>query len=161
MNTESFVMYESVFKQFDRLNKRLGNEVSNNFIKAIMEYGLYGVVPDEEDEIWLYGLEQAITSIDAAKARRAKNIEDGNKGGRPRKDLDMDEIDEQIKNRLPLKLIAGYHKVSVDTIQRRKKELEAAKPQNLNVNVNENENENENVNENYLAKEGKNVKSNM
>ena len=36
-------------------------------------------------------------------------------------------------------------------LQRRKKELEAAKPQNLNVNVNEN----------YLAKEGKNVKSNM
>ena len=40
-------------------------------------------------------------------------------------------------------------------LQRRKKELEAAKPQNLNVNVNEN------VNENYLAKGGKNVKSNM
>ena len=145
MNTNSFVLYESVFKQYDTLDKRLGSEVSNNFIRAIMEYGLYGVVPDDDSDVWLYGFEQAITSIEAAKTRRLKNMFDGSKGGRPRKEIDMDELDEQIEAGIPLKAIAGFFKVSEDTIQRRKKELEAAKPQNLNVNVNDNVNINENI----------------
>ena len=55
-NTESFVLYESVYKQFEILKKR-NPAVATNFIEAIMEYGLYGVVPDEESDVWLYGFE--------------------------------------------------------------------------------------------------------
>lgn len=52
-NTESFVLYESVYKQFEILKKRKP-DAATDFIEAIMEYGLYGVVPDEESERFLY-----------------------------------------------------------------------------------------------------------
>ena len=57
MNKGSFVFYESVAKQGDRLANRLGKEVAYDFYKAVIDFGLYGVVPDESEEVWLYGLE--------------------------------------------------------------------------------------------------------
>ena len=64
------------------------------YINAVMEFGIYGVIPDEDDEAWLYGLDGAIASIDAAKSRRKKNIEDGAKGGRRKTDIDVEELVE-------------------------------------------------------------------
>ena len=90
-NTESFVLYESVYKQFEILKKRKP-DAATDFIEAIMEYGLYGVVPDEESEVWLYGFEQSTTSIQRAKDRYAAAVENGSKGGRPSKNLDKDEV---------------------------------------------------------------------
>lgn len=57
MNTESFVMYESVFKQVQILEKKLGKETAYDFMKAVTEFGLYGILPDEESDVWLYGFE--------------------------------------------------------------------------------------------------------
>ena len=90
MNKGKFVFYESVYKQMERLEKMLGIEKAYAFTKAVMDYGLYGVVPEDDNELWLYGLEQIFTSIDAAQQRYEKNIEDGGKGGRPQKEIDMD-----------------------------------------------------------------------
>ncbi len=94
-NTESFVLYESVYKQFEILKKRKP-AVATDFIEAIMEYGLYGVVPDEESDVWLYGFEQSITSIQRAKDRYIAAVENGSKGGRPSKNLNTVEIGEAI-----------------------------------------------------------------
>ena len=92
MNSESFVMYESTFKQMEILEKRLGKDAAFDFIKAVSEFGLYGVIPDEESSVWLYGFEQTITSISKAKDRYITSIENGRKGGRPVVELKEKEV---------------------------------------------------------------------
>ena len=150
INTESFVLYESVYKQFEILKKRKP-EVATDFIEAIMEFGLYGVIPDEESDIWLYGFEQAITSIERAKTRYTASIENGKKGGRPSKNLDQDEVLAKKAELKTWKAVASFYGISEDTLRKIRASwgtVEPEKPKNLNDNVNVNENENENENEN-------------
>lgn len=45
MNTESFVFYETVFKQTEQLHKRKRYDEELELYRAIAQYGLYGVVP--------------------------------------------------------------------------------------------------------------------
>ena len=138
MNKGKFVFYESVYKQMERLEKMLGIEKAYAFTKAVMDYGLYGVVPEDDNELWLYGLEQIFTSIDAAQQRYEKNIEDGGKGGRPQKEIDMDLAASLLENGMTKREVATQFGISEDTLSRRLKE--SAKPQNLNNNINNNSN---------------------
>ena len=150
INTESFVLYESVYKQFEILKKRKP-EVATDFIEAIMEFGLYGVIPDEESDIWLYGFEQAITSIERAKTRYTASIENGKKGGRPSKNLDQDEVLAKKAELKTWKAVASFYGISEDTLRKIRASwgtVEPEKPKNLNDNVNENVNENDNDNDN-------------
>ena len=150
MNSESFVFYESVYKQAERLEKKLGKEVGYDFLKAVIEFGLYGAVPDEDDNAWLYGLEQTITSIGAAKDRYAAAVENGKKGGRKRVELNQEEVMKKKAELKTWKAVAAFYKVDEDTLRRVRKQWEKAeKPKNLNdnVNVNVNVNVNDNVNE--------------
>lgn len=148
MNKGSFVFYESVAKQGDRLANRLGKEVAYDFYKAVIDFGLYGVVPDESEEVWLYGLEQAITSISAAKDRYNAAIENGKKGGRP-KEVNEDKVLELKNQGMTNKQVAEELKCSVSTIEKiNAKNRKNRKNLNDNVNVNVNDNDNDNVNEN-------------
>ena len=171
MNKESFVFYESVAKQGDRLANKLGKEVAYDFYKAVIDFGLYGVLPDEDSDVWLYGFEQTITSIDAAKDRYAAAIENGKKGGRPKK-IDDDRVLELKKQGMTNKQVAEALGCSISSIE--KINAESRKNQNnqknqgiivienqgsrknqknLNDNVNVNVNVNNNVNENKKEKE--------
>lgn len=152
-NIESFVLYESVYKQFEILKKRKP-DAATGFIEAIMEYGLYGVVPDEESEVWLYGFEQSTTSIQRAKDRYAAAVENGSKGGRPSKNLDKDEVLQKKEELRTWKAVAQFYDISEDTLRKLRKSWETEepeKPKNLNVNVNVNDNVNGNENGNVLA----------
>lgn len=155
---ESFVLYESVFRTYQRIYKK-DKARAADYINAVMEFGIDGVLPDEDDEVWLYGLDNAIASISAAKDRRAKNIEDGAKGGRKKIDLDNDVLSVMRDRGMSYQEIADKLGVSKSTIQRRFKEIDSAlvsngvKTQNLNVNVNVNDNENDNGNDNGNEKE--------
>ena len=140
MNKGSFVFYESVAKQGDRLANRLGKEVAYDFYKAVIDFGLYGVVPDESEEVWLYGLEQAITSISAAKDRYNAAIENGKKGGRP-KEVNEDKVLELKNQGMTNKQVAEELKCSVSTIEKINAKNRKNR-KNLNDNVNENINEN-------------------
>ena len=156
-NTESFVLYESVYKQFEILKKRKP-DAATDFIEAIMEYGLYGVVPDEESEVWLYGFEQSTTSIQRAKDRYAAAVENGSKGGRPPKNLNKDEVLQKKEELKTWKAVAKFYGIDEDTLRKIRKSWEtekAEKPKNLNdnVNVNDNGNENGNVLENSTSNE--------
>ena len=145
MNSASFVFYESVYKQLQTLEKRLGTEVALEYINAVIEFGLYGVVPEEESDVWLYGFEQTITSIDRAKDRHEKAIENGKKGGRPTLTLNQEEVMNKYNELKTWKATAAYFKVDEDTLRKFRKQWEekAEKPKNLNNNVNVNINDNE------------------
>ena len=150
----SFVLYESVFKQYERLLNRGKEREAQSFIGAVMEYGLYGELPDEKNEVWDYGLHSIIASINSAKQKRNKKIE-----------IPQEELEEKLEKGLTQQQIADYYKCSVDTVQRRMDEYglrKNRKPQapqgtanipqkgrtQFNVNVNDNENENGNVYDN-------------
>lgn len=151
-NTESFVLYESVYKQFEILKKRKP-AAATDFIEAIMEYGLYGVVPDEESEVWLYGFEQSITSIQRAKDRYAAAVENGSKGGRPSKNLNKEDVLKKKEELKTWKAVAKFYGIDEDTLRKIRKSWEteeAEKPKNLNVNDNVNVNNNVNENGNVL-----------
>lgn len=152
-NTESFVLYESVYKQFEILKKRKP-DAATDFIEAIMEYGLYGVVPDEESEVWLYGFEQSTTSIQRAKDRYAAAVENGSKGGRPSKSLNKEDVLQKKEELRTWKAVAKFYGIDEDTLRKIRKSWEtekAEKPKNLNDNVNDNVNVNGNKNGNVLA----------
>lgn len=156
-NTESFVLYESVYKQFEILKKRKPDAAAD-FIEAIMEYGLYGVVPDEESEVWLYGFEQSTTSIQRAKDRYAAAVENGSKGGRPSKNLNKEDVLQKKEELRTWKAVAKFYGIDEDTLRKIRKSWEtekAEKPKNLNDNDNDNvnENENDNVLENSTSNE--------
>lgn len=120
---DSIVFYRSYYE----IIKELPDEQKLKVYEAIFEYGL------NENEIELDGLIKAIfnlakPNIDSANARYTASIENGKKGGRPKK-----ENLEKPKNNLK-------------TTQKQPKN-------NLNDNVNVNVNDNYNVNDNVVVKE--------
>ena len=152
----SFVLYESVYVQYDRLMRRGKVQAAQEFINAVMRYGLYGDTPDEESEIWDYGFDGVVATISSAKDRYTKRI-----------DIPREELERFVSEGRTQQEIASYYNCSVDTVQRRMKDYgiarrktaeNTAKPQEprrtaflpqesrkqLNVNENENEEEKEN-----------------
>ena len=149
----SFVLYESVYVQYDRLMRRGKVQAAQEFINAVMRYGLYGDTPDEESEIWDYGFDGIVATISSAKDRYTKRI-----------DIPREELERLVSEGRTQQEIASYYNCSVDTVQRRMKDYgiarrktaeNTAKPQeprrtavlpqenSKQLNVNENENEEE------------------
>ena len=146
----SFIFYETFAKQLKLLDK----ELRYKFYEAIVEYGLYGTEPD------FTGLEACAwipiqESIDNAKARRVKNINDGKKGGRPEIPQEVqDSICDDLKNGLTQKETAEKHGVSQQVVSKIKKGVYGTthhKPSsnttNLDVDVDVDVNDNGDVNE--------------
>lgn len=92
MNTQSFVFYESFYKQLEIVAERVGKETAYTLLKDIAEFGLYGVASEENSSSWLYGFEQMMVSIANAKNRYNTAIENGKRGGRPSVALDKEEV---------------------------------------------------------------------
>lgn len=116
-NSCSFVFYESVWKQYQILDARRP-EAAKAFMRAVVEYGLYDIVPPEDDEVWMYGLEQTITSIDAAKGRREKNQEDGSKGGRPAIRFERELIEQKKQELKTWKAVAEFLGIDEKTLRK-------------------------------------------
>lgn len=153
----SFVCYESVYRQFERLTKRGKYSEANAFIDAVMRYGLYGEKPDEESEIWDFGFDGIIATISSAKEKYQKRI-----------NIPEEELTAMLRSGHTQQQMANHYGCSVDTIQRRMKQYglsrntaantaKQAAPQNTadltakgrtQLNVNDNENENGNKKEN-------------
>ena len=127
-NNCSFVFYESVWKQYQILDARRP-EAAKAFIRAVIEYGLYDIVPPEDDEVWMYGLEQTITSIDAAKGRREKNQEDGSKGGRPAIRFERELIEQKKQELKTWKAVAEFLGIDEKTLRKIRSNWEEEKPE--------------------------------
>ena len=157
---ESFVFYETFYEQL----KDFDDATKLKFYDAIIAYGLYGSQPEGFNM-----LEQALWktfefAIDTAKERRAQNIENGKKGGRPPAESKKYIVEYKATEVVPLEMMeeiigldGSVKKVSSSEIpspieiiekeNRNKPKIIENNPQkpnlNLNVNVNENLNGNE------------------
>ena len=137
-NSCSFVFYESVWKQYQILDARRP-EAAKAFMRAVIEYGLYDIVPPEDDEVWMYGLEQTITSIDAAKGRREKNQEDGSKGGRPAIRFERELIEQKKRELKTWKAVAEFLGIDEKTLRKIRsnwEEEKTEKPEKREIPVN-------------------------
>ena len=134
-NSYSFVFYESVWKQYQILDARRP-EAAKAFMRAVVEYGLYDIVPPEDDEVWMYGLEQTITSIDAAKGRREKNQEDGSKGGRPAIRFERELIEQKKRELKTWKAVAEFLGIDEKTLRKIRSNWEEEKPEKPEIPVN-------------------------
>lgn len=165
-NDSAFVFYESFLKTIQNVERFAGKEAAYDYLISIMEYGCYGLLPDETNPAWLYGFEQVRTAISHAQERRDKQVANGKKGGRPRTSVDVETILNMKNQGMTYKEIADMLNISESTVKRRiseaqksqqgfeptlltnsQKEVKRSKGfksgQNLNVNVNVNVNENE------------------
>lgn len=134
-NSCSFVFYESVWKQYQILDARRP-EAAKAFMRAVIEYGLYDIVPSEDDEVWMYGLEQTITSIDAAKGRREKNQEDGSKGGRPAIRFERELIEQKKQELKTWKAVAEFLGIDEKTLRKIRSNWEEEKTEKREIPVN-------------------------
>ena len=107
----SFVCYESVYRQFERLIRRGKQQMATNFIDAVMRYGLYGEKPDEDSEIWDCGFDGIIATISSAKAKYGKRI-----------NIPEVELSAMLQSGRTQQQIADHYGCSVDTVQRRIKD---------------------------------------
>ncbi|MBQ4109488.1 MAG: helix-turn-helix domain-containing protein [Clostridia bacterium] len=129
-NAESFVFYPSFAETVNDFPEEIGNKL----LRAIVNYGTYGIMPDDEDYI-IKGVMRTIKrNIDKAKERYAETVANGEKGGRPRK-YDYDEIIDLYNEGLPIKAIAeklNTTKGTINSILYREREKELSKLANLN-----------------------------
>ena len=107
---ETFLFYESYGKTFERL-RQIDKEKADQYIYSLIRYGLYNELPPQESDVWLFGFDGVIATINSAKTNRAKKI------NIPKEDLE--EMMEQGKTQEEMAKAFGC---SVDTIQRRMKE---------------------------------------
>lgn len=115
-NNNSFVFYEDFGKILDRVYKT-NPAMAGRFAKAIVDYGLYQIKPNEEDDVWLYGLEMIFGAIDRAKERYQNRVGVGKTGGRPKEHSD-EEIKQLKEQGLSQKAIAERLNCSTSTVKR-------------------------------------------
>ena len=144
----SFVFYATNLEVIETLEET-DKELANEFMKAIIEYGIYGEYENTNPIIKVL-MVQAGFGIDKAKDRYATAVENGKKGGRP-KTVDEYKVRELKGQGLTNKQIAEELKCSVSSVEKINAKNRKNR-KNLNDNVNDNDNDNENENENKNVK---------
>lgn len=107
---ETFLFYESYGKTFERL-RQIDKEKADQYIYALIRYGLYNELPPQESDVWLFGFDGVVATINSAKTNRAKKI-----------NIPKEDLEEMIREGQTQEEMARAFSCSVDTIQRRMKE---------------------------------------
>ena len=146
IKNNSFVFYATNLEVVEAL-EQTNPELANDFLKAIVEYGIYGEYKKGNPMIDALMIQTGF-GIDKAKDRYAAAIENGKKGGAPKK-IDDNRVLELKNQGMTNKQIAKELNCSVSSIEKiNAKNRKNRKNLNDNDNDNDNDNENENVNEN-------------
>lgn len=83
---KGFYCFGTVYDSMIELARK-DEHLALSYIRAVMEYGLYGEY-EEGDPVIDALMSQAMFGIDNVAQRREKNIQDGSKGGRKKKNED-------------------------------------------------------------------------
>ena len=124
---ESFVFYKDWADTIDMLDEEAGKDLL---------YKIYLIGVNREEEIFVDNpfeksfLNRVQADIDRAKVKYIHSVINGKKGGRPRIDLDIDEIMSLVNSGFTYEQIAKYMGVSRNTIGDRVREY---KNQKLNT----------------------------
>lgn len=94
-------------------------------------------------------IRQCLASVESAKKRYEASIENGKKGGRPKKWIDKEEAEELYAKLKSWGKVADELEVDRETLRKARAIWNAEKPKNPNDNVNDNDNENDNDNYHY------------
>ena len=170
IKNDSFVFYATNLEVIESL-EQANAELANEFMRAIIEYGIYGEYDSKNPMVQVLMI-QAGFGIDKAKDRYNAAVENGKKGGRPKVNLNEQEVLEKKKELGTWKETAQYFGVDEKTLRKQRKtweETQEAEKPNITVienqekrekgkNLNDNVNVNVNVNVNENEKENKKEK---
>lgn len=150
---DSFVFYDSFLDAAECYE-----ENAENFL-----YHAVKVLLGREDFTYLppsyrATITQMLASVNAAKSRYDRSVENGAKGGRPPKWIPPEDWYPYYKEH-GRKATAEHFGIPENTLKHWINEV-GKKGKNLNVNVNDNENVNANVNDNLIINNNKNTGSN-
>lgn len=116
----NFVFYGSWKTLLDGFTKEQAKEI----LWQIVNYGV-GNSFDTDDKMIVAIVQGAIApTINAAHDRYLQSVINGKKGGRPKKEIDMKEVNEMLNKGISKKSIAATFNISTDTLDRRLKEME-------------------------------------
>lgn len=120
MDGNTFVMYRSYYNTYEAIKKRRPED-AQAFLDAVMHYGFTGEMPDEDDIVWVYGIETIFAQIDASTGRyeRAKN----SGGGRPTMDITAEQIYDLMATHKTWKSIALELGIEEDTLRKLRNQL--------------------------------------
>ena len=115
----NFVFYGSWKTLLDGFTKEQAKEI----LWQIVNYGV-GNSFDTDDKMIVAIVQGAIApTINAAHDRYLQSVINGKKGGRPKKEIDMKEVNEMLNKGISKKSIAANFNISTDTLDRRLKEM--------------------------------------
>ena len=141
---DSFVFYSSFADSIETAPEEMQLEL----YKALVECGLERkAITDISFPASMF-VTQAMASISNAQKRHEQAVENGGKGGRPRKWVDRKEAEQLYTELKSWDKVADELGVARETLRKARAVWNAQKPKNLNIN--DNVNGNVNVNDNYL-----------
>lgn len=95
-NYTSILILESSLRRAERFIARGEKDKALDMLMALLRFGAYGIEPDEDSEIYDY-IESDLVIMQRARERYNRNIENGKRGGRPKKQFDK-ELTLQLYN---------------------------------------------------------------
>ncbi len=141
MNKESFIFYKSFFESIEEIENP---ETKSKAYKTIAQYALFGQEPTKEsEEIIRVIFKQIKPLIDISNNRYNACVENGKKGGRPKKIKNQTKTKEKPNDNQSITKAKPKENQTLNQSETRPK----PNP-NLNDNVNDNDNINKNVNVN-------------
>ena len=142
----SMVIYESAYLAINYLPD---DKMKWEAMEGLLKYGFYGEIPESENPFINMIYVQAIPSMQNAKQRYEKAVENGRKGGKPT-DVSTEEIIEMKKNGMTNKQVAEQLGCTIKNIENRVTAYNKTHPNNPNnlsvsVSVSESESVSESV----------------
>jgi hypothetical protein len=139
----SFVFYATNLEVIEALEET-NKDLAADFMKAVIEYGIYGEYDTTNPMIKVLMIQTGF-GINKAKDRYAAAVENGKKGGRPKIELDEEEVLLKKQELKTWKAVAAYYGITEQSLKNKRNEWELNKneknPKNLNDNDNDNDNE--------------------
>lgn len=108
---DSLIFHYSWYQQINRIEEARGVTEACDYIKAILDYAFYDVLPIPESSVYLYGFDTIKQQIDIANGKAIS--------GRPKKNISYSDIMYYKQAGKTVKEIAQIFNVSEGTIYRR------------------------------------------